>query len=194
MLVVVRGEQQANVAGAAARPRGQRQVGVLTLTGCCCACVELSDRMPGTSEEAVQLLTKDGGSGEVLGWMCRLAGMLTGQDLVMDESGAEWETSVKPLFLMCRPGRRVVALLRVGSRTEASTQAQGNILHPLGRLLEPGWRWRALRRVAGGGRRSERGGVGGGRREFQEAGQVLLLRGQDRRNGEEWVWKGMLVV
>lgn len=120
--------------------------------------------MPGTSEEAVRLLAKGGSSGEVLlrcsQWMCGLSGMLTGQDLVMDESrGLSGNRQVKPLFLMYRPGRRVVALLRVGNGTEASTQAPDNILHPLGRLPEPGWRWRALRRTAGGGRRSKREGV-----------------------------------
>lgn len=50
---------------------------------------------------------------------------------------------------------------------------------------EDGRRWEEVR---------ERGGIGGGRREFQEAGQVLLLRGQDQRNREEWVWKRILVV
>lgn len=31
-------------------------------------------------------------------------------------------------------------------------------------------------------------------KEFQEAGQVLLLRGQDQRNGEEWVRERILVA
>lgn len=45
----------------------RRQVGALTLSGCCCECVALPDRMPGTSEEAVRLLAKGSGSGEVSG-------------------------------------------------------------------------------------------------------------------------------
>lgn len=97
---------------------------------------------------------------------------------------------MNPVVPKCRPGRKLVALLRVGSGTKAGTRAQDAVLHPHGgawqaaRTRCPGWRWGALRRVAGGGRRSERGVAGWKKRVSRSRPGVVA----ERSGPKEGVW------